>query len=737
MVAPWKVRATGDSPGGMVADAAELRKGLALLADPDGFCQVVGLPSAKSSTLLGSDVDGLVEAVKSMPAGFGVYLQMNPVREGLSSKARKSDVVRRRWVYIDVDPSKAEGHKNHSATDAEKDGALAVAGEVMEHLTAAGWPAPAVVDSGNGFALFYRADLGTDDHTQAVYRRLLGILADTFSGRAVIDRAVHNADRLVKVPGTWARKGPADIADRPHRVCRVLYVPTELIPVTADQLALVAGVEQTTPQPVPSVSSPSPFTVRASANGDGAAAYGRRALDMECARVFTTPAGAGRNNALNRAAFSLGQLVAGKVLLRQEVESRLTCAARQAGLDADENCGERGIRATVRSGLEAGMLEPRGVPERNGIANGKHTTGSASAADTIPAGERVILWASEVTPRKVEWLWPDRIPLDKLTTFAGNGGLGKTFVLCDIVSRVSRGSEWPDQPGVTAKPGKCLFISGEDDPDDTLVPRMIECGADLSRVAFLRMEALDKFTLADLKTLDRAMAEMGPDVRFVAIDPPTAYLGGVNDHKNAELRSLLTPLMLWSRRHHVATVFNNHVNKPQGAKVEASMRVMGSVAWVNAVRSAYMFAMDPNDQERRLFVGMKSNLAKQRLGLAYKIVSVGECARVEWLGEVDVTADEAMNREQSKRKRSVKAGEWLEELFADCSELPSKKIWDAKAATSLSDDALKEAKEEMGIRAMQKCDDQGKRQWFWYWTPEAREVWQRTVRESEGQPEGQ
>lgn len=82
MVSPWKVRATRDRPGGMVADEAELRRALAILADPDGYCQIVALPTAKSSTLRGNDTDGLVAAAHSMPAGGGVYLEINPVREG-------------------------------------------------------------------------------------------------------------------------------------------------------------------------------------------------------------------------------------------------------------------------------------------------------------------------------------------------------------------------------------------------------------------------------------------------------------------------------------------------------------------------------------------------------------------------------------------------------------------------------------------------------------------------------
>ena len=52
-----------------------------------------------------------------------------------------------------------------------------------------------------------------------------------------------------------------------------------------------------------------------------------------------------------------------------------------------------------------------------------------------------------------------------------------------------------------AEPGRVLFISGEDDEDDTLVPRLIECGADLDRVAFLSNAVHDQFHLSALDLL--------------------------------------------------------------------------------------------------------------------------------------------------------------------------------------------------------------------------------------------
>jgi hypothetical protein len=51
---------------------------------------------------------------------------------------------------------------------------------------------------------------------------------------------------------------------------------------------------------------------------------------------------------------------------------------------------------------------------------------------------------SELAPRKVRWLWPDRIPLGRITLLVSDPGLGKSLLALDIAARVSRGSPWPD-----------------------------------------------------------------------------------------------------------------------------------------------------------------------------------------------------------------------------------------------------------------------------------------------------
>ena len=86
--------------------------------------------------------------------------------------------------------------------------------------------------------------------------------------------------------------------------------------------------------------------------------YGGAALRGE-AEVLAAAVPGTRNAQLNRSAFALGQLVAAGVLAENIVTEMLRQAARQNGLAADD--GARRCEATIRSGLRAGMANPRRV----------------------------------------------------------------------------------------------------------------------------------------------------------------------------------------------------------------------------------------------------------------------------------------------------------------------------------------------------------------------------------------
>jgi len=105
-----------------------------------------------------------------------------------------------------------------------------------------------------------------------------------------------------------------------------------------------------------------------SANTNGAG-YANTALVREVGSVRIATEGT-RNDTLNRAAFNLGQLVAGGALIADTVRAELLAAASIAGLPESE------AAKTIRSGMTAGYERPRSAP----------ASARANASSIAPAG---------------------------------------------------------------------------------------------------------------------------------------------------------------------------------------------------------------------------------------------------------------------------------------------------------------------------------------------------------------
>jgi putative DNA primase/helicase len=280
---------------------------------------------------------------------------------------------------------------------------------------------------------------------------------------------------------------------------------------------------------------------------------------------------------------------------------------------------------------------------------------------------------SDIAPEPIQWLWPGRIALGKVTLLAGDPGLGKSMITVAMAAHVTNGTPWPvDRSECIA--GDVIMVSAEDDPADTLRPRLDAAGADVSRVQVLdmvrepdrerRLKDRSFNLVKDIAALDKLLSDT-PGCRLITIDPISAYLGGTDSHNNADIRALLTPLATMASRHKVAIFVVTHLNK--SAQANALYRASGSLAFVAAARAAYSVVKCPDDPDRRLVLPLKNNLGDDRTGYAYQITTAGNNAPVlGWVDEaVEMTLEElagAVIDRQPRPRDEVKI--WLKDLLS-------------------------------------------------------------------------
>jgi len=319
---------------------------------------------------------------------------------------------------------------------------------------------------------------------------------------------------------------------------------------------------------------------------------------------------------------------------------------------------------------------------------------------------------ADVEPRPIEWLWPGRSALGKLTIIAGNPGLGKSQISMYLAATVSKGGSWVNGEG-SAPLGNVIILSAEDDTADTIRPRLDAAGGDPNRVFVLEaVREEDRrrgFNLAvDIERLERVVEEMG-NVRLIVIDPVTAYLGKTDSHKNAEVRAVLAPLQEMAERHQIAVVAVTHLAKATGA---ASTSAIGSVAFSGAARAMFLVVKDPDDEKRRLFLVAKNNIGPDNgRGLAFKVVSRGDVSAVEWEPEpVETTADEALRPKDGGGRRAgiVQAKRLIEALLAT-GPMSANDVSDEAEQAGIAGHALRKASNELGVIKSKRPDG-------WLWT---------------------
>jgi DNA polymerase bacteriophage-type len=342
--------------------------------------------------------------------------------------------------------------------------------------------------------------------------------------------------------------------------------------------------------------------------------------------------------------------------------------------------------------------------------------------------------ASQVQMRAIKWLWQDRFALGNLGILAGLPDEGKSMLFNYIAARITGPDryKWPNDEGEAPR-GNVILLTGEDDPEDTVIPRLKAAGAGLDGVEIVNMvrysdqagRACERmFSLADdLQLLRRKVEEVG-EVRAILIDPVTAYLGKagtIDSYRDSDVRAVLTPMVHLARELQIAVIAIMHFNKKVDV-TNALLRISNSLAFGGVARHVFSVTDDP-DNDRKLMARAKNNISakcnNQTLAFRFETREVG-CdfktgerirapAVVFQSGYVDISATEALSAVNENKSPGAKdaAKNWLRTMLT-AGPMPKAEVEEAAEAEAITARTLRRAKEDLGVYAF-------KRAGCWYW----------------------
>jgi putative DNA primase/helicase len=342
---------------------------------------------------------------------------------------------------------------------------------------------------------------------------------------------------------------------------------------------------------------------------------------------------------------------------------------------------------------------------------------SASLVEVVKDGVKLIC-GSILKPEKIDWLWDGWLAMGKLAILAGEPGTGKTTIATHLAATVTTGGRWPD--GSNCPEGDILIWSGEDDPSDTLMPRLIAAGANPKRVFFVG----DKTVTGESRPFDPAK-DIGllleealklPKLRLMVFDPIVNAVGG-DSHKNTEVRRALQPLVDFASKIGASLIGITHFSKG-GQGSDPTRRVMGSVAFTAVARVVMVAAKNKDDDgnERRVFARSKSNIGPDDGGFEYSIEQVEAlqgiwASRVVWGNVLTGSAKSLLAEHDENDRRGLVAD--AEDFLRQCLKdglTPTKTIQAEALNAGISWATVRRASEQLNVLKRKGGMNQG-----WYW----------------------
>lgn len=372
----------------------------------------------------------------------------------------------------------------------------------------------------------------------------------------------------------------------------------------------------------------------------------------------------------------------------EQISKRCSDITILADLDKDGSPHPKALEAAEKYGRLAIPFFPDKTPDQSdfndmALAVGLHAVKAAvlnaskiQSSRDAESVEVSLINAADIRPEVITWIWNGWLAAGKMHIFAGAPGTGKTTISMALTAILSKGGRWPD--GSTSMTGNIVIWSGEDDPKDTLVPRLIASGANLTNVHFVG-EVKDRgerrsFDLAsDMEHLKRCLRTVG-NVRLLIVDPIVSAIVG-DSHKNAEVRRSLQPLADMAKELGFALLGITHFSKSTSGR-DPVERLTGSLAF-GALARVVMVAAKYQDGEmdKRLFCRAKSNIGPDDGGFYYDL-SQSEitghpdlfASHVAWGGKIEgsardllAEADDAGTEEGS----TASAKQFLHDLLLD------------------------------------------------------------------------
>ena len=338
-------------------------------------------------------------------------------------------------------------------------------------------------------------------------------------------------------------------------------------------------------------------------SGDGTR-YGLQALDNECQAILSAADGA-KHDTLNRAAFSIGGLVAaGELAEGPALHALASALAGIASRCEDYPAAQKTLGAAFRAGMAKPRQAPAPMIRRTIVEEYMPRADEPPPRDHAPDH-----WSAEPDPEppapEVERVAPDApatgLPLvyfedvepaltgedflegvlirAAMSVFYGPSNCGKTFFACDLALHVAYGKPWN---GREVTQGGVIYcaMEGAHGIRNRVTAWARHYGIEGAPIPFaiipvaLNLQDPEADTSRLIEAIETAAAKMGQPVALVVMDTLSRAMAGGNENSPEDMGALVmnSDRIRQATGAHVAWIHHSGKDQAQGARGHSLLR---------------------------------------------------------------------------------------------------------------------------------------------------------------------
>jgi putative DNA primase/helicase len=320
---------------------------------------------------------------------------------------------------------------------------------------------------------------------------------------------------------------------------------------------------------------------------------------------------------------------------------------------------------------------------------------------------------TSVKAEKGEFLMLGYIARNSVSIFAGEGGIGKSFLSLNLAQKLALGvGKLPNGEPITRKHNIVVFAT--EDGENVMAWRMKKMGALADNIHvtdqyfdFYREDGAEKLKEYLMNPPEEVTDTFvgNKKIDLIILDPITAYSGDVEINSASKVGRFLSIFQDMAKKENCDTSFLGITHTNKNSETNASNRIMGSTAWRNKPRNVVLFGEKDGDVYTQV---NKANWidAKSVAKLKFRINKDLSLTFFDDIPE-DFDIDELLHKNPSSQTEKAKAEKAIVELL-DEGKKTADELRTALKPDGFSDFTIRDARESLKEKNEIEAESVGK-----------------------------